>query len=255
MDQPEIDVQLKVWKELAVSKQILMRTVTDALGLDSECGSDELKQAIAKVTAKAASAADDIKKAQRQADETVAAIEKKLIKSEKALAKAEAAKDKTQVTLETTEQRLTEARAAHAQELKKANAQLAEKQKAIKAINVALADTPENVVKKLKALKKEKLDEANERKRAENDARSLRKDKQQLEQKNQELKDTLEKSAKLAEQYRELHKLSQELEPQLKDDTSMPELPELDEELLASLEQHAETADDSDSKKKKKKKK
>ena len=40
------DLQLKVWKELAISKQILMRAATEALKLDPECTQEELKDAL-----------------------------------------------------------------------------------------------------------------------------------------------------------------------------------------------------------------
>ena len=42
----DVEVQLQVWKDLAISKQILMGAATDALGLDSECSTDELKSAL-----------------------------------------------------------------------------------------------------------------------------------------------------------------------------------------------------------------
>jgi len=124
-------------------------------------------------------------------------------------------------------------------QLKVLNGQLAEKQKALKGINVALADTPENVVKKLKGLKKEKLDEANARKRVENDLRSARKDKQNLEKRLSEAKETSEKGVTLVEQYRELRTLCEAQQKQLaeclKDGESLPELPVIDEELLEAV--------------------
>ena len=42
----DVDIQLKVWKDLAISKQILMGAATDALGLDAECSTEELKEAL-----------------------------------------------------------------------------------------------------------------------------------------------------------------------------------------------------------------
>ena len=33
----DVDIQLQVWKDLAISKQVLMGAATDALGLDAEC--------------------------------------------------------------------------------------------------------------------------------------------------------------------------------------------------------------------------
>ena len=43
VDQAEFEVQLQVWKDLAISKQVLIGAATDALGLDPECESAELK--------------------------------------------------------------------------------------------------------------------------------------------------------------------------------------------------------------------
>ena len=62
MDQPEFELQLKVWKELAVSKQILMRAATDALGLDPECSSEELKEALAAAVEKTRAAQTEAKR-------------------------------------------------------------------------------------------------------------------------------------------------------------------------------------------------
>ena len=42
----DVEVQLQVWKDLAISKQILMGAATDALGLDAECSTEELKSAL-----------------------------------------------------------------------------------------------------------------------------------------------------------------------------------------------------------------
>ena len=37
-----------MWKEITVSKQMLIRTATDALGLDPECSEEEFKAALEK---------------------------------------------------------------------------------------------------------------------------------------------------------------------------------------------------------------
>jgi hypothetical protein len=42
VSQSQQDIQLKVWKELAISKQMLMRMATDVLKLDPECTQEEL---------------------------------------------------------------------------------------------------------------------------------------------------------------------------------------------------------------------
>ena len=55
MSQTDIDIQLQVWKDLAISKQILMGAATDALGLDAQCSTDELKSAMNKAIKRASS--------------------------------------------------------------------------------------------------------------------------------------------------------------------------------------------------------
>ena len=50
MDQSDLD--LKIWKELAISKQLLIKTATDVLGISSECSDDELKTALEENMAK-----------------------------------------------------------------------------------------------------------------------------------------------------------------------------------------------------------
>lgn len=239
MAQLELEAQLKVWKDLAVSKQVLMGAATEALGLDSNCSTAELKKALDKAIKRAKEADTTVKSAQEQATLAISAMEEKVAASQKALQAAETTKMDAQTALQTTEQRLEMGRIANAQELKKLQTELTEKQKTLKAINLALADTPENVLKKLKALKKQKIDEAAARKRSESYARSLRKEKQSLEQRQTETQATLENAAKLVDQYRDLYKLCQSLHDQLKplveDPTTLPALPELDEQWLDTI--------------------
>ena len=153
------DLQLKVWKDLAISKQVLMRGATDALGLDPDCSADELKKALDASIKKGIEADINVTKAREQADHAIAVMEKKVAASEKAQANAEATKADTLAAKEKSEQDMAVERAAHIKEMKKIKDQVTAKDNQIKAINKALADTPENVVKKLKTLKKQK-DEA-----------------------------------------------------------------------------------------------
>jgi colicin import membrane protein len=237
--QLELEAQLKVWKDLAVSKQVLMGAATEALGLDPNCSTTELKAALDRAIKRAKEADIAVKNAQEQAAHAIAAMEGKVVASQKALHTAEMAKTDALTALQATEERLEMGRIANAQELRKVQLELTEKQKSLKAINLALADTPENVVKKLKALKKQKMDEATARKRSESYARSLRKEKLSLEQRQTEMQATLENASKLVDQYRDLYKLCQSLHDQLKplveDPTTLPALPELDEQWLDTL--------------------
>lgn len=237
MTDNDLQLQLKVWKELAISKQILMRTATDALKLDPNCPPDELQKALETAIKRADDADTQVKTAQDHAKAAVTAAEQKLAKVQKALQKAEAAHNEAMAHQQKLEQRLVDERGAAAKELNKFKERVAEKERALKAINTALADTPENVVKKLKTLKKQKMDEADARKQAEQAAAALRKEKQKLEQ---DMQAAQEKTAQLATQYRELHSFCETLHGQFasqaKDADSVPAVPALDSELLESIE-------------------
>ena len=65
----DVDVQLQVWKDLAISKQILMGAATDALGLDSECTTDELKAALDQAIKRARDADIKIQETLSQAEQ------------------------------------------------------------------------------------------------------------------------------------------------------------------------------------------
>jgi len=239
VDQPEFELQLKVWKELAVSKQILMRAATDALGLDPECSSEELKKALAAAVEKTRLAEAEATQLQREVKIAKSALDRKTSECEQALA-----------SLHDAELRVNAGREANAVTVKKMTAQLVERQKALKAINMALADTPENVVKKLKSLKKEKFDEATARKRAEADASALRKEKQNLQARLKEAESAAESGIELAAQHRDLHTLCTNLhgrlEPSQEAQDEAVAVPDLDEDLLGRIEK----ADDEEEEKK-----
>jgi len=227
VDQAELELQLKVWKDLAISKQILMSAATDALGLDPDCTPEKLKEALDKTIKQGINADVIVSKAQEQANLAIAVMEKKMAANDKALAAAEAIKTGAMASQQNSEQNMAVERAAHIQEMKKIKAQIAEKESALKAVKKALGDTPENVIKKLKTLKKQKDDEANNRKLVEASVTTLRKEKRTLEQSVAEMKDALENGKKLAEQYRELHAKASE---------EMSDVAALDESLLESIE-------------------
>ncbi len=235
MDQAELELQLEVWKDLAISNQVLMRTATDALKLDPECSTDELKEALDNAIRRSLDADATIDDAQKKAQQAIAIMEAKIAASEKAQAISETIVSETLEAQKLSEQQMAAERESHIKEMKKGKNQVIETEKALKAINKALADTPENVMKKLRTLKKQKSDEAATCKLAEASARALKKEKTKLEQ---DLKTSKEKNTALVEQYRELHKLCEELHGQLKpligDEESLPTIPELDEEMLDS---------------------
>jgi len=234
VDQAELELQLKVWKDLAISKQILMSAATDALGLDPDCTPEKLKEALDKTIKQGINADAIVSEAREKANQAEAIMEKKMAANDKALLAAEAIKNGAQAAQKKSEQDMAVERAAHIQEMKKIKAQISEKENSLKAIKKALGDTPENVVKKLKTLKKQKDDEATTRKLVEASVTTLRKEKRKLEQSVADMKAALENGKKLAEQYRELHAKASE---------EMSDIAAMDESLLEGIEKAAEAAD------------
>ncbi|HHJ80642.1 MAG TPA: hypothetical protein ENJ65_03310, partial [Candidatus Tenderia electrophaga] len=155
MDQAELELQLKVWKDLAISKQILMSAATDALGLNPDCSPDKLKEALDKTIKQGMNADIIVSEAREKANQAEAIMEKKMAANDKALAAAEAIKAGAIAAQKKSENDMSVERAAHIQEMKKIKALIAEKESALKAIKKSLGDSPENVVKKLKTLKKQ----------------------------------------------------------------------------------------------------
>ena len=244
VDQAEFELQLQVWKDLAISKQVLMGAATDALGLDPDCKTDELKTALDAAIKRSMEADANISEAQEQARVAVEVMEQKTKESERARSEAVTAKEEAEAALQAIEQQIVAARAANAEEIKKAKKQLADEQKKLKAINVELGDTPANVVKKLKALKKQKTDDANDRKRAEEATRAIRKEKQTLDQRIKNIESAIKDSAELVEKHRELHEASTTMHELLKDSDDRPELPMLNDKLLEGIEAAAKSLED-----------
>ncbi|HLS80582.1 MAG TPA: hypothetical protein VK025_04180 [Steroidobacter sp.] len=245
MDQQDFELQLKVWKELAISKQVLLRSVTDALKLDPSCTQDQLKEAIEVFLKKIAQADAEVKSAQEQARTAIAEAEKRITAAEKASAAAQATAAQLTASQERMQRDIEAERSGMATELQKLKDRVNEKEKALKAINTALADTPENVLKKMNAFKKQKQDEADARRQVEASFTALRKEKQQQDQKLATLQENV---AKLSKQHRELHDFAAKLHEQLKSDGAndaeakgpdakmLAAPPALDEDLLQAIE-------------------
>ena len=125
---------------------------------------------------------------------------------------------------------------------RQAKDELAKKERELKAINAALADTPENVVKKLKALKKQKLEENTARKAAEAMSRTQKKEIKELNEQLEERKKLLEQSNQLVEQYRELRTAAEALKEKAGDDAEA--LPIQDDKLLEGIEMAATVEND-----------
>jgi chromosome segregation ATPase len=241
VSQAEHELQLKVWRELAISKQMLMRAATDALKLDPECTQEQLKEALEGLLKRAAKADADSASAKEAAAGAIAALEKKLATRDQELAAALEAAREAKAAHEAALQQIANQRASAAAELQKAKDRLAEREKALKAINVALADTPANVLQKMNTLKKQKQEEADARRQLDSALNALRADKRQQDQR---FADLSKNGAALAGKHRDLHalaqKLREQLQPLVEDAKSLPEVPELDSNLLEAVEQAAE---------------
>lgn len=239
MSQTDIDVQLKVWKDLAVSKQMLMGAATDALGLDAECSSAELKEALQTAIQRAKEADTNIIQTRENADKELAEMKQLVSSSDLARSEAEEKTAEAEKAREIAERQLANGRASNAEAIKKARAEVIDHQNKLKAISKALADTPENVVKKLKNLKKQKLDESKLRTQAETKLKALKKEKSTLESELEQHRALVEKAAPLADQIRELHTLCKDMNKKIKslseDKKDAFKIPKLDEELLSAL--------------------
>ena len=240
MNQNDIDIQLQVWKDLAISKQILMGAAADALGLDAACTTDELKAAMNKAIQRAKDADITIITIREQAEREITEIKQQAAASNQARLEAEEKATAALKVRESAEKQLGAGRAENSAALKKVRAEMIEKQNKLKAISKALADTPENVVKKLKTLKKQKLEESRLRTQSETRLQSTRKDVTKLEAKIKSLKSLSEQSLPLIAQLRELHSIAKKQSKKIKsagdDKKSTIKIPKLDEELLENLE-------------------
>jgi myosin heavy subunit len=236
----DVDVQLKVWKDLAISKQILMGAAADALGLDAECTTVELKTALNEAIKRARDADITIQETRSHAEQQVAEFGQRAEAAERARAEAE---EQVATAVEArlqAERQLSVGKADNAEALKKLRAEVADKQKELKAISKALADTPENVARKLKTLKKQKMDEAKLRTQAETRLQKMRKEKSTLEAEVESQKSTLASVAKLLEQVKAMRETCVEAEARIKSLSDNKKdhlkLPPFDETAFAELE-------------------
>lgn len=240
MSQTDNDIQLQVWKDLAISKQILMGAAADALGLDAECSTDELKAAMNKAILQAKNADITIIETREQTEKEISRMEAQVASSDQALNDALELVAGAESARKAAESKLLTGRAENAEALKKVRAEVTDKQNKLKAISKALADTPENVIKKLKTLKKQKLDEAKLRTQTESKLQSIRKAKTKLEGELENSKALVAQSAPLIAQLKELHAIAKKQRKKLKslsdDKKDLVEIPKLDEELLETIE-------------------
>lgn len=233
----DVEIQLQVWKDLAISKQILMGAATDALGLDAECSTEELKSALDSAIKRARDADINIQETRAQADAQVAEFSQRAETAEAARAEAESRIEAAEQAREQAERQLANGKAENAEALKRARAEVNDKQNRLKAISKALADTPENVVRKLKTLKKQKMDEAKLRGQAETKLQSMRKENSKLEAEIESQKQQLASAATLLEQMKALHEACQQAVARIDSKDDPVTLPEVDLEALEDLQQ------------------
>ena len=237
----DVDIQLQVWKDLAISKQILMGAAADALGLDSECSTDELKTALNQAIQRARDADIQIQETLSNSEQQVTEFKRRAEIAEQARSEAEASVEESVNARAQAERQLANGKADNAEALKKARAEVTDKQNKLKAISKALADTPENVVRKLKTLKKQKMDEAKLRGQAESRLQSMRKEKSKLEADLETRKSALENAASLLEQIKAMHETCLQAETTIKklSDKKKDQIkvPAFDTDAFESLEQ------------------
>lgn len=231
---------MKVWKDLAISKQILMGAATDALGLNAECTTEELKAALDEAIKRARDADNNIQETRAQADKQIGEFRQRAEAAERARKEAEEQAAAAVEACTQAEHQLAAGKADNAEALKKARAEVTDKQNKLKAISKALADTPENVVRKLKALKKQKMDEARLRTQAETRLQKMRKEKSQLEAELETKKALLKSVAKLLEQVKAMRETCVQAEATIKGLSDKKKdqlkLPKFDETAFEELE-------------------
>ncbi len=242
MNQMNNEIQLQVWKDLAISKQVLMTAATDALGLDAECSSKELKEALETAIQRAKDADKRIADIEQKTAAQLKEMQEQVEASDKARATAEARIQEAEKGREDAERTLAAGRAENAEAIKKVRAELNEEKNKLKAITKTLADTPENVVKKMKAMKKQKVEDARVRDINEGQLRTLRKEKTELKTDLDSQKALLKQASTLVEQLREMESLCKQQRKFLENSEEAKELgdiPALNDDLLKALEQVA----------------
>jgi colicin import membrane protein len=178
--------------------------------------------------------------AREKTDLEVAAMAQQVADSNKAREATEAQIAIAEKARETSERQTAIGKTENADTVKKARTEVADKQAQLKAISKALADTPENVIKKLKTLKKQKLDESKAKALAEAKLLSIRKEKTKAEAELKTQKELAQQGAGLVAQVRELHGLCEEANKNIaslsEDKANIVKVIKLDEELLEGLE-------------------
>lgn len=237
MVQSAIDVD--VWKEIAISKQMLIRTATDALGLDPECSEEEFKAALEKGLKEIAAADTKVATAKVEIQGTIDGLTENLEKTEKSLkvtnqelATANAEIDKLKSVIEAD-------RKVSSDEIKKLKSQVDEKAKALKNVNTILGDTPQNMAKKIKSLNKKKHEDTTAKKRIEDELKNVKKERTEKNKKA----DAKEAQAKtILNGYKALQTYCDDQYDKLKelvDEKELASPPKLGEDVYSDLENNS----------------
>ncbi len=241
MVQSAIDID--VWKEIAISKQMLIRTATDALGLDPECSEQEFKAALEASLKEIAEADVKVAKAKVAIQATIDDLTERLEKSEKSLKSTNDMLTSASAEIEKLKSVIEADRKLAENDAKKLKDQVDEKSKALKAINTLLGDTPQNVAKKIKTLNKKKHEDTTAKKRIDDELKNVRKERtekiKKAEAKEAQAKTILNGYKALQtycdEQYDKLKEL-------MEDDKMLIAPPRLDEDVYADLESNASSS-------------
>lgn len=225
---------------MAISKQMVMNEAATALNLKGEWTQEEFQVALEAAIKRGNEADTQISRTKAETDAAIEEMTATVKAANKAAQEAKAEAESAEAAKQQAEQQLQNGRKDNAEGIKKARQQVADKDRELKAINTALADTPENVLKKLKTLKKQKHDEAQLRTKAEDANRKLKKEKKKVDEELEEKAKLLEKASALATSHRELHEICESMHKALTDagvDTEA--LPVLDTALLEAFDTDA----------------
>ena len=127
-----MELDVKIWKELAIKKQMLMRTVTDSLGLDPDAPDDELKEGILKGVQQIAETETTIAKLESKHRVALADLQEQLKKVQEHLSGAETAIEELKVEKSQLENTVAANRDANLAEVQGLKSQLEAKSKELK---------------------------------------------------------------------------------------------------------------------------
>jgi colicin import membrane protein len=230
-------IDVDVWKEIAINKQMLIRVATDALNLDPECSEEDFKAALDQGLHEIATADTKVAAAKAEIQDNIDDLTTRLEAAEKSLKTRNAELETANKEIEKLKTVIEADRKLAADELQKLKSQVDEKAKALKAITTELGDTPANVAKKIKALNKKKHEDNTAKKRIEDELKNVKKERTE-KTKKADAKETQAKA--ILKGYQALQTYCDEQYNKLKelveDSKTLASPPKLNEDLYADLE-------------------